>query len=121
MSIQKGTVVALAKPAPPKHCLHKTNIISKAVGLPASVKHLPEPDITLGHNLQDPEASSNGKSSDHIIINKDTILSAKAQDKLKAILLERRRAFVGPDGPIGRCNLYEAKIQLKEGSVPFRK
>ena len=88
MSIHKGTVVALAKSAPPKHCLHKANIISQAVGLPAGVKHLPEPDTTIGHNLLNPEASSNGKSLDHILINKDTILSENAQVKLRSYMKE---------------------------------
>ena len=37
------------------------------------------------------------------------------------MLQNRQKAFVGPNGQLGKCELYEVKIQLKEGAKPFRK
>ena len=71
----------------------------------------------------------NTESKDHsskpsntaIELNPDNCLSPNGKLKFQEILSRRRRAFVGPSGQLGKCELYEVKVQLKDGAQPFRK
>ena len=100
--------------------LFKANVISEANGLTLGRIHPPADNSK--HGPVDVEAGNTNKTpTSNVKINEDTVLSAEAQKKLKEILIERRHAFVGEDGKLGSCTLYELKLQLKPGATPFRK
>ena len=78
-----------------------------------------ENDFRYGSYLahEDPPSSS----GDHIKIPSETILSPAGQQKLRHILQDKHKAFVGVDGKIGTCSIFQLKLQLKPDATPFRK
>ena len=53
------------------------------------------------------------------LVLKPLSLTSKKQ-QFNQVLHDRRKAFFGPNCQLGKCELYEVKIQLKEGAKPFR-
>ena len=70
--------------------------------LPAFPK---EADSRYGSSLAT-AADTSTSSADHIKIPSDTILSNAGQIKLRQILEEKQKAFVGKDGKIGTCSIF---------------
>lgn len=56
-----------------------------------------------------------------IELNKDNSLSPNGKLHFQELFNRRQRAFVGPAGQLGKCELYEVKVHLKEGAQPLRK
>ena len=117
--LPKGQHISYATPCSGDTTALKVHVPPGAA--PSDLAEFPtEADFRYGSyiaNEPDPPTSS----ADHIKIPADTILSPAGQLKLRQILQDKHKAFVGTDGKIGTCSIFQLKLQLKPGAKPFRK
>ena len=127
--IHKNTTVARAHPLTDDKNLNHVNVVSCPPVIPCLTQTY---NSDKAHRKLFPllytEATSNTlqdtdikPSQNQIPLNDNNCLSPEGKSQFQEILHRRRRAFVGPEGKLGRCDLYQVKIQLKEGAQPFRK
>ena len=121
----KGTLVAVARPISHTSDVYKLNVVSQPPQVPPPHGKSYEPTAFV-HSFST-EATNNGYSTtaskpsvNSIPLSSQTTLSDLGKHRIYQVLHDRRKAFVGPNGQLGKCELYEVKLQLKEGAKPFR-
>ena len=119
VNLSPGMHISYARP-----CSSDLTALKVSVPPGAESSDLPdfptEADYRYGSSLAK-EADTSTSSADHIKIPSDTKLSTAGQLKLRQILEDKQKAFVGKDGKIGTCTIFQLKLQLKPDATPFRK
>lgn len=95
MTLHQGSVIATLEPVPPPFVPDGIDSIQRG-------EEYISPEARWDENLPDPPTE---KDTAKFLMEKldltDTSLSEDAQHKLRHIILENSKAFVGPDGVIG--------------------